>query len=177
MFTRCAVVASTADDIYRRLDSLEKELQQVRQELRQRQASPSTHTTSPSVLDPAATPQLDQNPVLQNGTPENINGSIGGTLNGNLNGSMSATLNGGLQPTPQQDISAELVHGVELLPNVVLSLIEEYADRFQQTVSCVTDSDPGSTLGSTHIFLFYLSSMSSCHGTTSTSYYCGQSLP
>lgn len=93
---------------YRRLDSLEKELQQVRQELRQRQASPSTHVTSPSVLDPAVTP-LEQNPVIPDGTPENLNGS----------------LNGALQSQPQQDIATELVHGVELLPNVVLSLIEE----------------------------------------------------
>jgi hypothetical protein len=100
----------------RRLDSLEKELQQFRQELRQRQASPSTHTTSPSVLDPAVTP-LEQNPVIANGTPENINGGLSGGLNGGMTGT--------IQSTPQQDISAELVHGVELLPNVVLSLIEE----------------------------------------------------
>jgi hypothetical protein len=68
-------------------------------------------------LDPAATP-LEQNPAITNGTPENINGGLNGALNGGLNAN--------IQRTPQQDISAELVHGVELLPNVVLSLIEEY---------------------------------------------------
>lgn len=85
----------------RRLDSLEKELQQVRQELRHRQASPSTHTTSPSVLDPVP---IEQSPVITNGIPEDLNRPL----------------------QAQQDISTELVHGVELLPNIVLSLIEEY---------------------------------------------------
>ena len=67
--------------------------------------------------------------MLPNSTPENINGSLSTGLNANLNGglhgNLNGNLNGALQPTPQQDISAELVHGVELLPNVVLSLIEE----------------------------------------------------
>jgi hypothetical protein len=47
---------------------------------------------------------LEQNPILADGTPEDLNSAL----------------------QPQQSISTELVHGVELLPNVVLSLIEEY---------------------------------------------------
>ncbi len=47
---------------------------------------------------------LEQIPVLVDGTPEDLNSAL----------------------QPHQNISTELVHGVELLPNVVLSLIEEY---------------------------------------------------
>jgi hypothetical protein len=71
---------------------------------------------------------MEQNPAIANGTPENSNsnaivGSINGTLNGTLNGSLHGPH---LQEaSQQQDISTELVHGVELLPNIVLSLIEE----------------------------------------------------
>jgi hypothetical protein len=132
--------------ILRRLDSLEKELQQVRQELRQRQTSPSTHTTSPSVLEP--TP-LEQNPVVSNGTPENINGSL----------------------QTQQNISTELVHGVELLPNVVLSLIEEYASLSYGLTLAINNTDllPDSMLASMRISPSCLTNRPSCQGTTLTS--------
>ncbi|KIW08424.1 hypothetical protein, variant [Verruconis gallopava] len=97
-----------------RLDSLEKELQQVREELRQKQVSPSTHTTSPSVLDPAP---VEHNAGIANGTPDNLDAAV----------------------HSQQDISTELVHGVELLPNVVLSLIEEFYARLHSHFPILPD--------------------------------------